>query len=61
MYIQELLVFTLIQTDLPLKLILSVYTDFLPIVFGKIQTFFHEIWQNTDCFQECEQVFCIFY
>ena len=35
-------------TDLPLILILSVYTDFVPLEFGKIQIFFNEIWQNTD-------------
>ena len=39
-------------SDLPLLLILSVYTDFLPSEFGKIQIFFLEIWQNTDFFQE---------
>ena len=31
--------------DLPLILILSVYTDFLPLEFGKIQIVFLEIWQ----------------
>ena len=46
--------------DLPLILILSVYTDFLPLEFGKIQIFFLEIWQNTDFFKECERVFFIF-
>ena len=35
---------------LPLILILSVYTDFLPLEFGKIQIFFFKIWQNTDFF-----------
>ena len=49
------------STDLPLILILSVYADFLPLEFGKIQIFFLEIWQNTDfLFQECERVFFIF-
>ena len=38
-------------TDLPLILILSVYTDFLPLEFGKIHIFFLEIWQNTVFFK----------
>ena len=46
--------------DLPLILILSVYTDFLLLEFGKVQIFFLEIWQNTDFFKECERVFFIF-
>ena len=48
------------DTDLPLILILSVYTDFLPFEFGKIQIFFLKIWQNTDFFEECERIFFIF-
>ena len=47
-------------TDLPLILILSVYTDFVPLEFGKIQIFFHEICQNTDFLQECKWVFSMF-
>ena len=32
------------HTDLPLLLILSVYTDFLPFECGKILIFFLKIW-----------------
>ena len=49
-----------IKTNLPLILILSVYTDFLPVKFGKIQIFFLKIWQNTDFFEECVRIFFIF-
>ena len=42
----------LAHADLPLILILSVYTDFLPFKFGKIRIFFLKIWENTDFFQE---------
>ena len=45
---------------LPLILILSVYTDFYLLEFGKIQIFFLKIWQNTDFYQDREQVFFIF-
>ena len=41
----------IIEADLPLILILSVYTDFLPLEFGKIQIFFLDIWRNTEFFQ----------
>ena len=47
--------------DLPLILILSVYTDFLPLEFGKIQIFFLEIWQNTDFFNEWKGFLYIFF
>ena len=46
--------------DQPLILILSAYTDFLPLEFDKIQIFFFEIWQNIDFFKECKRVFFIF-
>ena len=50
-----------LSPDLPLILILLVYTDFLPLEFGKIQIFFLKICQNTDFFHECERFFFIFY
>ena len=45
--------------DLPIILILSVCTDFLPLECGNIQILFLKIWQNTDFFQECKSFFCI--
>ena len=47
------------QTMSPI-LIVSVYADFVPLEFGKIQIFFLKIWRNTDFFQECVKVFFIF-
>ena len=43
--------------DLPLILILSVYTDFLTLKFGKIQIFPPEIRRNTDFFCEMPMVY----
>ena len=41
------------STDLPLILILSVYTDFLTLKFGNIQIFPPKIRGNTDFSMEC--------
>ena len=49
-------------TDLPLILILSVYTDFSPLEFGKIQNFYPKIWQNPGFFLGMQNGFLyIFY
>ena len=48
---------TTATTDLPLILILSVYTDFLTLKFGKIRIFPKKIRQNTDFFCGMPKVF----
>ena len=42
-------------SDLPLLLILSVYTDSAPLEIGKIQIFFLEIWQNREFFKSVKE------
>ena len=49
------------NADLPLTLILSVYIDFSPLEFGKIQIFFLKIWQNTDFFRNAISFLFIFF
>ena len=44
-----------VKADLPLILILLIYTDFSPLEFGKIQIFLLKIWQNTDFFRNAER------
>ena len=43
--------------DLPIILILSVYSDVLPLEFGKIQIFFLKFWQNADFFSGMQKGF----
>ena len=38
-------------TDLPVIMILSIYTDFSPLEFSELLIFFLKIWQNTDFFR----------
>ena len=45
------------NADLPLIQILSVYTDFLTLEFGKIQIFHPKIRRNTDFFSGMPKVF----
>ena len=45
------------RADLPLIQILSVYTDFLTLEFGKIQIFHPKIRRNTDFFSGMPKVF----
>ena len=47
------------SADLPLIQILSVYTDFLTVKFGKIQIFLPKIRWNTDFVLECQRFFLI--
>ena len=49
------------NADLPLILILSVYTDFLLLEFGKIQIFLLEIGQNTDFFFRNAKGFSLYF
>ena len=45
------------STDLPLISILSKYTDFLPLKFGKIQILFLKFWWITDFFSGMQKAF----